>query len=539
MSRQYSNHERENRYSDNDKIFESINAGRFYDNGVKVQKNPVVANSNRFSYHRNDEPALNIKIQLNKNSVKDLNNERYYNNYNNESYIHNKNEFMETKVIKSNYMENTVTNTDSIYDKNKSKVQNLQTKTKTIKVREAFVEPEEEQIVVKNKKGIDRKVVSFNNAEGEISKKISKRSLSTLDSRKNNKPKATNHGSSSEDSSGSESEEEVISKLINANQIKSNSKKQQAVLREEEEDEEESTMKIFPTHDTKKQTKDDRNQNFLLKDMYDLLKNRANTLDFVMKKSPQNATIKTRIRRTKRKLSTQYTMFVEMPDGYEIPLMQSKRKRASTRVYVSINALELIDSELSDPNEIEQYLQIPCGKLKSRNKLKVIFDNFSLVNNAKKLGSIGKGLNFLGRKSSKKIQIDTCNDSYSDVFKEFLRIDFENSILKLTQPLKFTVSLVNNNEKGQNKLLEFQKLITKTPTFDKDKQKYILDFSSRVTHASVNNFQVIFANPDYQDTVILQSGKCKTNEYICDYSYPLSAFEAFGIILSSFNRRIV
>ena len=60
-----------------------------------------------------------------------------------------------------------------------------------------------------------------------------------------------------------------------------------------------------------------------------------------------------------------------------------------------------------------------------------------------------------------------------------------------------------------------------------------------MAQASINNFQVVLANPDYQDQIILQSGKAKSNEYICDYGYPLTAFEAFGIVLTSFNRRIV
>ena len=146
------------------------------------------------------------------------------------------------------------------------------------------------------------------------------------------------------------------------------------------------------------------------------MKNRDTTLDFIMKRAPQNSIVKCRIRRTKRKMATHYTMFVELPDGTEVPLMQTKRKR-SAGVYILINALEIFERECNEQEEFERFIQIPCGKLKSRSKLKVIFDSFSLANNGKKTGSFAKGLNFLGRKS-KKIQID--NSDESDNFKEFL-----------------------------------------------------------------------------------------------------------------------
>jgi hypothetical protein len=453
------------------------------------------------------------------------------------------------------YMDNsTIVNTDSIIEKNKTKLKSFHNQKSIIRVREAFVEPVEELVeepkpVNKAKRDIDRKAATFNNTDKERIKHAN-RSSSTLESRlfiprseterkKNNSTQGhyNRDGSSSNDSSETENEE-VIGKIINSKF--SNPKKQQNPIREQDEDEEEefgNASKIFPENEKNRIDNYSKHHQFLLREMFDLLKSRDNTLEFIMKRAPQNSIVKCRIRRTKRKMTTLYTMYVDLPDGTEIPLLQSKRKR-SAGVYIQINALEIFEREYNDIEELEKYTQIPCGKLKSRSKLQVTFDDFVLTNNGKKNGSLAKGLNFLGRKN-KKIQIDTENSEDSDIFKEFLRIDYENSIFKLSQPLKFSVSLVNNSEKGANKFLEFQKLVTKMPKFDKEKQKYILDFSSRVAQASINNFQVVLANPDYQDQIILQSGKAKSNEYICDYGYPLTAFEAFGIVLTSFNRRIV
>ncbi|XP_027192404.1 tubby-like F-box protein 5 [Cicer arietinum] len=65
--------------------------------------------------------------------------------------------------------------------------------------------------------------------------------------------------------------------------------------------------------------------------------------------------------------------------------------------------------------------------------------------------------------------------------------------------------------------------------------------NDRITVNSVNNFQLVASMdlsrnvfPEEKDRVILQFGMISTNTFIMDYSYPLSAFQAFAICLSSF-----
>ncbi|RHN42116.1 putative transcription factor TUBBY family [Medicago truncatula] len=67
-----------------------------------------------------------------------------------------------------------------------------------------------------------------------------------------------------------------------------------------------------------------------------------------------------------------------------------------------------------------------------------------------------------------------------------------------------------------------------------------LNFKGRVTVASVKNFQFVAAvdpshnvSPEEQERVILQFGKIGTDIFTMDYSYPLSAFQAFAICLAS------
>lgn len=91
-------------------------------------------------------------------------------------------------------------------------------------------------------------------------------------------------------------------------------------------------------------------------------------------------------------------------------------------------------------------------------------------------------------------------------------------------------------------------LKNKAPRWHEQLQCWCLNFRGRVTVASVKNFQLVAApepnppNPtvsqnDY-DRVILQFGKVGKDMFTMDYRYPLSAFQAFAICLSSFDTKL-
>ncbi|CAK9157289.1 unnamed protein product [Ilex paraguariensis] len=94
-------------------------------------------------------------------------------------------------------------------------------------------------------------------------------------------------------------------------------------------------------------------------------------------------------------------------------------------------------------------------------------------------------------------------------------------------------------------------LKNKAPRWHEQLQCWCLNFRGRVTVASVKNFQLIAstqpvpqAPPASQpaqsdhDKVILQFGKVGKDIFTMDYSYPLSAFQAFAICLSSFDTKL-
>lgn len=100
-------------------------------------------------------------------------------------------------------------------------------------------------------------------------------------------------------------------------------------------------------------------------------------------------------------------------------------------------------------------------------------------------------------------------------------------------------------------------LKNKPPRWHEQLQCWCLNFRGRVTVASVKNFQLIAAiqpaagagagvgaptpsqpAPPELDKIILQFGKVGKDMFTMDYRYPLSAFQAFAICLSSFDTKL-
>ncbi|RWW17450.1 hypothetical protein GW17_00018615 [Ensete ventricosum] len=97
-------------------------------------------------------------------------------------------------------------------------------------------------------------------------------------------------------------------------------------------------------------------------------------------------------------------------------------------------------------------------------------------------------------------------------------------------------------------------LRNKPPRWHEQLQCWCLNFRGRVTIASVKNFQLIAATQPTavgptttttaqpsgsgHDKIILQFGKVAKDTFTMDYRYPLSAFQAFAICLSSFDTKL-
>ncbi|PSC74109.1 king tubby [Micractinium conductrix] len=79
-------------------------------------------------------------------------------------------------------------------------------------------------------------------------------------------------------------------------------------------------------------------------------------------------------------------------------------------------------------------------------------------------------------------------------------------------------------------------LRNKPPRWNAAMSAYCLNFGGRVTQASVKNFQLV--SVDNMDRTILQFGKVAGDAFTMDYSYPMTALQAFAICLSSFDSKL-
>lgn len=98
------------------------------------------------------------------------------------------------------------------------------------------------------------------------------------------------------------------------------------------------------------------------------------------------------------------------------------------------------------------------------------------------------------------------------------------------RPLVESQSILLRAKARDSKLLY---LGNKTPRYNEEQKSYVLDFGSRVTTASIKNFQLIA--PGYEDNILMQFGRSGSNKFTMDFKWPLSPIQAFGLVLSCFE----
>ncbi|KAF5735354.1 putative phosphoric diester hydrolase [Tripterygium wilfordii] len=124
----------------------------------------------------------------------------------------------------------------------------------------------------------------------------------------------------------------------------------------------------------------------------------------------------------------------------------------------------------------------------------------------------------------------------------------DNSVNFSSSRFSDIVGTRDEEEEGKERPLVLR---NKAPRWHEQLQCWCLNFRGRVTVASVKNFQLIAATqpaagaptpsqpaPSDHDKIILQFGKVGKDMFTMDYRYPLSAFQAFAICLSSFDTKL-
>ncbi|XP_022721965.1 tubby-like F-box protein 3 [Durio zibethinus] len=175
---------------------------------------------------------------------------------------------------------------------------------------------------------------------------------------------------------------------------------------------------------------------------------------------------------------------------------------------------------------------------------RVPFGNYPMVH-------ISYELNMLGSRGPRKMQciMDTIPaSSIGPGGTAPTQAEFSFSNANLFQSIPIFHSKSASMENFLSGPLSAQKdgalvLRNKAPRWHEQLQCWCLNFHGRVTVASVKNFQLVAspengpAGPEHEK-IILQFGKVGKDLFTMDYRYPISAFQAFAICLSSFDTKI-
>jgi hypothetical protein len=77
-------------------------------------------------------------------------------------------------------------------------------------------------------------------------------------------------------------------------------------------------------------------------------------------------------------------------------------------------------------------------------------------------------------------------------------------------------------------------MVTKKAEYDEQTKKHQQDFRGRACMPSTNN--ILLLEQNNADNVLFLLGKIEKKEYYCDFTYPFSAFSAFGLAASCLSR---
>eukprot|EP00002_Diphylleia_rotans_P014780 TRINITY_DN2875_c0_g2_i1.p1 TRINITY_DN2875_c0_g2~~TRINITY_DN2875_c0_g2_i1.p1 ORF type:complete len:467 (+),score=124.74 TRINITY_DN2875_c0_g2_i1:90-1490(+) len=246
---------------------------------------------------------------------------------------------------------------------------------------------------------------------------------------------------------------------------------------------------------------------------------------FLSKPAPKGGMVQCKIVREKvgvEKIYPRYNLFLEKQEVF----FMSARKRKKSKSSNYLLSLDAEDMSRDSGNYMGKLRSNFMGTEfvlydKGENPKKVKEIDTPTVGARQELGFMLYETNFLGMKGPRKMT----------VVVPAVREDGTRATWK---PSSSSDSMIDHYRKKDYRDMII--LHNKTPTWHEESQSFVLNFRGRVTVASVKNFQLVAHGKE--DVVLLQFGRVGEDHFTLDFQYPLSATQAFGIALSSFDGKL-
>lgn len=280
---------------------------------------------------------------------------------------------------------------------------------------------------------------------------------------------------------------------------------------------------------------------------------------------PRDSPIQCFIKR-ERETST-YRLYLGLSPGLSADttkmLLAAKkiRRAARTEFAISLNGDDFSPSSISSVGKLRSnFLGTKFTMYENRPSSHHATESKSMLRrrvNMKKIGNVGYELNVLRTRGPRRmhcamnsIPITAIEEGgaaptptrFTDCPDELCTLLSDSKIKK--SPFRFSSSCASESPDSINSSTGSLVMKNKVPRWHEQLQCWCLNFKGRVTVASVKNFQLgAVVEPgqniteEEREKVILQFGKIGKDIFTMDYCYPLSAFQAFAICLSSFDTK--
>eukprot|EP00108_Taenia_solium_P006977 TsM_000986200 transcript=TsM_000986200 gene=TsM_000986200 len=261
--------------------------------------------------------------------------------------------------------------------------------------------------------------------------------------------------------------------------------------------------------------------------------------EFITTPAPKGVTVCCRISRDKHGLEgglfPSYFLHLErQEDGRRFFLLAARRKRRATTCNYLISLDATVPTTILSPLDASSDGRLTVGHLRSN----FLGTQFVLLSTRSRYTGL--------HTSTGHPDVDVASGDWS---KEIATISYEPNILGFKGPRRMTVLLppvvepvdpkanyelskhATGSPETRSAFSGVMELHNKKPMWNEETQSYVLNFHGRVTQASVKNFQLI-DNSD-ESTILMQFGRVSNDVFTMDYTYPLTALQAFGIAISS------